>query len=90
MSDHLRPRTSLPAHAGHGGQPDQREQPVTHGGAHELAQLVLRERNALDPLEGTPLGGPGYDGHVAGHQPAPQRIIQCALDDEMDPVDSLR
>ena len=58
------------ARPGHRCQPVQREQAVADGGAHELAQLGLGERDALDPLERPLFRGSGDDGHVAGDQPA--------------------
>ena len=78
------------AHPGHGRQPVEREESVADRCAHELAQLVLGQRDTLDALEGTLLGCPGHDGHISGHQPAPQRVSESALDEEMDLIDGLR
>ena len=77
------------AHAGHGGQPDDREEPVPCCGAHQQTQFLGGQRGAFDLLERALLGGSGQKGDVAGHQPPTLRIRERSADDEVDPVDRL-
>ena len=69
----LEPEDLVAAHPGHGGEPQDREEPVTGGGAQELAELLVGQGGAFDPLQRPLLGGPGDERDVAGDQPAAER-----------------
>lgn len=77
------------AHAGHGGEPHDREEPVPGCGAQEQAELVFGPGLALDPLQRSLLGGMRDDRDVASHEPATVRVGERTADHEVDLVDGL-
>jgi hypothetical protein len=77
------------AHAGHGGEPQHREQPVTRRGPQERLQLRGGPRLGLGLLDGPEHGRPGDEGDVAGQQAASHRFVEGASDDEVHLVHGL-
>lgn len=86
----LEPNDFVATHSGHGGQPVDGEEPVPSSGAQELAELVVGQRDALDPLQVPLPRRAGQEGDIAGDEPSTVRIGEGTADDQVDRVHRLR
>jgi hypothetical protein len=77
------------AHAGHGGEPQDREEPMPGGGAQEQPELLVGPGAAFCLLERPLLGCSGQFGDVAGHEPAADGVVEGAADAQVDLVHGL-
>jgi hypothetical protein len=76
-------------HAGHGGEPQDREEPVTGRSPQELPEFVVGPCLGFDLLQRPLLGGSGEQRDVAGHESAPMGVGRGAADEQVDLVHRL-